>query len=112
MTREEGLKQIDEAQWMRDNYDTLHLYVTSPRDRPVDVWLSMRPVYCDRGHIQLNIDGPLQLDGADSFPRYFFSFAEADAHTRMFLKWRLWEYRTVSYAEISSRFKGEGDATF
>jgi hypothetical protein len=42
--------------------------------------LSLRPVYCDRGHIQLCIDGPLDLDACDSFPRFFFSFREADEH--------------------------------
>ena len=34
------------------------------------------------------------LDDADSFPRFFFSFREADEHTRTFLKWRLWKERT------------------
>jgi hypothetical protein len=54
----------------------------------VHAWLALRPVYCDRGQIQLGIDGPLNLDAADSFPRFFFSFKEADEHTRTFLKWR------------------------
>lgn len=59
----------------------------------VTCYLSLRPHYCDRGHIQLFIDGDLSIDGADSFPRYFFSFKEADEHTRTFLKWRLWQHR-------------------
>jgi hypothetical protein len=63
----------------------------------VHAWLALRPVYCDRGHIQLCIDGPLYLDHADSFPRYFFSFEEADAHTRTFLKWRLWKERSFPH---------------
>lgn len=71
----------------------------------VVAWLQIRPAYCDRGHIQLNIDGPLQLDSADSFPRYFFSFIEADAHTRAFLKWRLWRERTYSDGVIRSVFE-------
>jgi hypothetical protein len=59
----------------------------------VHAFLTLRPAYCDRGHIQLLIEG-IDLDGADSFPRFFFSFREADEHTRTFLKWRLWKERT------------------
>jgi hypothetical protein len=51
----------------------------------------------DRGHIQLMIQGIHDLDDADSFPRYFFSFKEADAHTRAFLKWRLWKKRAFPH---------------
>lgn len=91
--REEGLSEIDNAKWVKDEYGCLNLYVNTPESRPVHAWLSLRPSYCDRGHIQLNIDGPLSLDAADSFPRFFFSFREADEHTRVFLKWRLWKER-------------------
>lgn len=93
-TRQEGLRQIETANWVKDEYGVLNLDVRTPEGRPVRAWLSLRPVYCDRGHIQLYIDGSLGLDHADSFPRFFFSFAEADAHTRTFLKWRLWKERT------------------
>jgi hypothetical protein len=105
MNREDGIKQIEEAQWERDDYGTLHLYITHPSGRPVDAWLSMRPVYCDRGHIQLNIDGPLNLDRHDNFPRFFFSLVEADAHTRTFLKWRLWQERMTADAEMRDVFE-------
>lgn len=105
MTREDGIKQIDETQWELDEFSTMHLYVNTESDRPVDAWLTMRPPYCDRGHVMLNIDGPLELDPADRFPRYFFSFEEADRHTRNFLKWRMWKERTNSYDEIRSAFK-------
>lgn len=76
--------------------------------RRVRAWLSLRPVYCDRGHIQLNVDGDLELDAADSFPRYFFSFAEADRHARAFLRWRIWHEPSYSREEITGPFY-EGD---
>lgn len=93
MNKSEGIAQINAAQWERDEWSALNLRVSDENDRPVHAWLTLRPVYCDRGHIQLNIDGPLSLDGSDSFPRFFFSFAEADTHARLFLKWRLWKER-------------------
>jgi hypothetical protein len=93
MTPEEGAQQIDQALWERgDGYANLH--ITDAKGRPVLAWLSLRPTYCDRGHIQLQVDGIPDLDAADSFPRYFFSFEEADAHARTFLKWRIWKKRT------------------
>ena len=96
--RAEGLRQIEAAPWVRDEYGTLNLDVTTPDGAPVHAWLALRPAYCDRGHIQLCIDGPLDLDGHDGFPRFFFSFAEADRHARTFLKWRLWKERTFPHA--------------
>jgi hypothetical protein len=104
MTREEGIKQIDKAKWENDAQQCLDMLVQTSDNLWVHAWLTMRPPYCDRGHIVLNIDGPLALDTADSFPRYFFSFPEADAHTRAFLKWRLWKERTVPDAAIRSAF--------
>lgn len=97
MNKAQGIKQIDEAKWSKDEYGTLNLHVTTAKDQSVHAWLALRPVYCDRGHIELNIDGPLDLDSADSFPRFFFSFVEADVHTRLFLKWRLWEHRVYPH---------------
>jgi hypothetical protein len=105
MTEEDGVKQIDEAKWERDQFNTLFLDVNDKYGARIQAWLTMRPPYCDRGHIQLNIDGPLGLDAADRFPRHFFSFEEADAHTRMFLKWRLWKARTYSDAEVRTGFR-------
>lgn len=93
MTAAEGIKEIDEAQWTKDDFGCLNLFVHDENDEVVHCWLTMRPVYCDRGHMQLNISGNLNLDGHDSFPRFFFSFQEADQHTRTFLKWRLWKHR-------------------
>lgn len=94
MNKEEGLKLIGDAKWIKDEYDVLNLHTVDHWYRPVHCWLSLRPHYCDRGHIQLNIDSSLELDHSDSFPRFFFSFKEADEHTRMFLKWRIWKHRT------------------
>lgn len=105
MTREEGIKQIDEAQWVKDDGTCLDLFVDDRNSHLVHAWLTMRPAYCDRGHIQLSIDGALGLDDADRFPRYFFSFAEADLHVRTFLKWRLWRERVESDAAIRSAFE-------
>ena len=95
MKNKEGLKQIDDAKWSKDKYGCLNLHVTHEEGTDVHCYLSLRPNYCDRGHIQLDIDAvSLWLDGSDSFPRFFFSFKEADEHTRTFLKWRLWKHRT------------------
>jgi hypothetical protein len=43
-------------------------------------------------------DGPIDLDPADGFPRFFFSSREVDEHTRTFLKWRHWNERTFPHA--------------
>lgn len=95
MNKEEGLKQIDDAKWEKDAFGCLNLHVTHEKGTDIHCYLSLRPVYCDRGHIQFFMDGAgLFLDAADSFPRFFFSFKEADTHVREFLKWRLWKYRT------------------
>ena len=89
-SKEKGLKQIDNARWiMNSGFGCLDLRVTHEKMTDVHCSLSLRPGYCNRGHIQLIIYGNyLYLDGADCFPRYFFSFEEADKHTREFLKWR------------------------
>lgn len=98
ITRPEGLKQIDNAKWIKEKYGGLDLRVTHPKGGNVDCNLSLRQQYCDRGHIQLLINSShLYIDYADFFPRYFFSFKEADHHVRVFLKWRLWEYRTYAH---------------
>ena len=98
MTKEQGLKEIREAKWVKDKYEWFSLTVTDELDRPVVAQLSLRPEYCDRGHFQLQMDGHLHLDGADSFPRFFFSVQEADHHVRSFLRWRLWKERTYPHS--------------
>lgn len=95
INRSQGLAAIKNEEWVQDESGTLNLIVQGPSDSPrVHAWLSLRPAYCDRGHIQLNIEGISSLDRADSFPRFFFSFKEADEHTRTFLRWRLWKERS------------------
>lgn len=95
MDKEEGLREIETTRWtFSADCKTLELVVHDYLGEEVHCFLTLRPQYCDRGHIQLLIDGQLDLDSSDRFPRYFFSFLEADEHTRMFLKWRLWKERT------------------
>ena len=93
MTKEEGLKQIDDTKWSKDDHGCLNLHVTAEDGSDVHCWLHLRPVYCDRGHIGFNINSGLGIDSADSFPRWFFSVEEADTHVRTFLKWRIWKHR-------------------
>lgn len=101
---EDRINEIDTVQWQRDKHNTLNLFVTDKDGRPLHAWLTLRPPYCDRGHIQLNIDGYLALDEMDSFPRYFFTFEEADRHCRTFLKWRLWEVRGISHDALCRKW--------
>ncbi len=103
MNEEKGLKQINKAKWVRDDrFGFLDLHVTHEKGTDVHCNLSLRPFDCDRGHIRLLIDANyLYLDYADSFPRYFFSFEEADKHTREFLKWRLWKHRSHPHTLIT-----------
>lgn len=108
ITKEEGLKQIDEAKWVRDEWKVLNLIVSQENGMDAHCMLSMRPHYCDRGHIQLLIEaGGMNLDHADSFPRFFFSFEEADRHVRTFLKWRIWKERVYPHEMIVPEDKGE-----
>lgn len=88
-----SIEEIDAAKWEKDDCGCKWLRVNDAEGRPVAAWIALRPSYCDRGHIQMVVEGPLNIDGHDSFPRFFFSFAEADQHTRDFLKWRLFKHR-------------------
>src|ERR1700739_4357836 len=103
ITTEESLNQINTAPWILDEFNTLNLYIDFPttllpptpptlvgKRVRIHCFLTRRPYYCDRGHICLSIVAPLlYLNSADSFPRYFWTFHEADTHTRTFLRWRL-----------------------
>lgn len=95
--RAAGLKEIESAKWSKDDHGCLKLVVHDSLNQKVTSFLVLRPPYCDRGHIHLLMEGNLDLDHSDSFPRYFFSFAEADHHVRTFLKWRLWKERTYAH---------------
>lgn len=97
MNKEDGIAEINAAEWKEDNFKCLNLFVHTAEGYRIHCYLQLRPEYCDRGHIQLNIDGPLGLDQNDSFPRFFFTFEEADHHCRTFLKWRLWKERVYPH---------------
>ena len=88
-----GLKEINNAKWVKeDNYGIQRLTVHNKEGTAINCYLTPRPYYCDRGHIDLKVFGPLELDEQDCFPRYFFSMQEADRHARDFLRWRLWKH--------------------
>lgn len=91
--KEAGIKEIDDAEWLQDKYGHLNLLIKDPNGGIIRSYLSLRPEYCDRGHIQLGIDGLKDLDRMDSFPRFFFNTEEAKRHTKLFLKWRVWKHR-------------------
>lgn len=93
LTLEEGIKEIDDAVWVMDRYGILNLKVHDQQGKEVHCWLALRQHYCDRGHIEFNIDGNLYIDSQDSFPRYFFTTKEAQEHVKLFLKWRIWKFR-------------------
>ena len=93
MEKKEGLKQINRARWQaKENYWVLE--VNDSKGLPCIFYLEKRPSWCDRGHYTLKIDCYLNIDPADGFPRYFFSFREAAQHARSFLRWRIWKERT------------------
>lgn len=89
----DGLNEIMNALWKRDEHDSLVLTVTDLNNQPVKAYLTARQWYCDRGHFMFQIDGDLNIDEQDGFPRYFFSEPEADDHVRTFLAWRMWKKR-------------------
>jgi len=51
ITREQGLQQIQTAAWTKDEYGILNLRVQNEQGLNIHAWLSLRPIYCDRGHI-------------------------------------------------------------
>lgn len=59
------------------------------RDFNVSIALSPRPTYCDRGHWIAQVAGPLELDWADAFPRYYMDVVRAKAELHDWLLWRL-----------------------
>jgi hypothetical protein len=69
--------------WVLDEFGAWNLHM-----RSAHVWIVKRPVYCDRGHYQANVDGIVGLDGADGFPRYYMSLEVAMAEMEAWLAWR------------------------
>ena len=89
-----GLKEIEAAKWEKnEELNYWEIKVKDALDRDCRVSIEPRPRYCDRGHYMLKVDGFLDIDYADLFPRYFFSFVEASRHAKAFLKWRIWKVR-------------------
>jgi hypothetical protein len=86
-------KLIDDTRWLL--YDGCwNLKFTLPdghkfAGHEVHAFIQPRPDYCDRGHWVFNVDGPLEHDGADSFPRYFMDLERAKAEAEAYLLWRL-----------------------
>lgn len=58
-------------------------------DGNAHVWIERRPAYCDRGHFCAKVEGIPDIDGADSFPRYFMDLERAKSEMREWLAWRL-----------------------
>ncbi len=56
-------------------------------------WIQSRPIYCDRGHWEANINVPCGLDGQDGFPRYYMLLETAKQEIEDFLPWRLHKVR-------------------
>jgi hypothetical protein len=67
--------------WKRiEIHNSFQLIVPIKSDRgdgTYEIWLTPRPVYCDRGDWIIYVDAHNgDLDGADGFPRYFFGSAD------------------------------------
>lgn len=74
--------------WELDEFNCLNLRFKTLAG-PVHAWIQERPSYCDRGHFQLNIDGPFDFDGSDCFPRYYMDLTTALQEAERFLAWRI-----------------------
>jgi len=59
-------------------------------------WMMPRPLYCDRGHWQVNSELP-DIDAQDSFPRYYMSETTARNETIAWLNWRLWRISPLAH---------------
>lgn len=77
---------IEEAVWELDEYGVWNFHHNG-----VHAFIQKRPGYCDRGHYSFNVDGIPYMDGADSFPRYYMTLANAVQEATMWLNWRLYK---------------------
>lgn len=66
------------------------------------MYLTKRPSYCDRGHYQLGVDGILDIDGADMFPRYYMSLGRAVEEAESWLRWRLSKNAFVENVDLKT----------
>ncbi len=76
--------------WHVDGSGCLAIHLLTPTGERVHAWIARRPVYCDRGHWQFMVEGLHDIDGADSFPRYFVDLNAAVEEAERFLRWRIW----------------------
>jgi len=78
--------------WIPAPDDLLEAWVDTEKfenDHRMVAWITKRPAYCDRGHWQVNIALPLDLDEQDGFPRYYMTLETAKKETELFLDWRI-----------------------
>lgn len=61
----------------------------SLRIKGVEVTIEPRPTYCDRGHWYAKVFGMVDIDAADSFPRYYMNLDRGKAEMAEWLVWRL-----------------------
>ncbi len=92
-------EELNLGEWTPDEWNCLNLCFEH-EGRRFHVFIQARPSYCDRGHYSLDIDGPMDLDAADRFPRYFMSLDRAKAEAEDFLRWRLAHIRTEPMKEM------------
>jgi hypothetical protein len=55
ISRQEGLRQINDNAWQKDEYGALNQYVHAPDERLVHAFLLLRPHCCDRGQTLIGI---------------------------------------------------------
>lgn len=57
---------------------------------PMHMWISPRPHYCDRGrwlvHVESSDPIKLHIDGADGFPRYYYTVTALVTEVCSFMK--------------------------
>lgn len=86
-------KHFGKMFWEYDEYNIWNLKFKND-EFSVHAFIQQRPHYCDRGHVQLNIDmhhsnGLPVMDRQDGFPRYYMSFETAKTECELFLLWRI-----------------------
>ena len=77
-------------------WKTMELFVPDQQEVMLHAWIKRRNWYCDRGHFELEIEGPLvncwnPIDASDSFPRYYMDGEIAKREAKNFIIWRLFK---------------------
>jgi hypothetical protein len=88
--KEPNMSTLENPVWFTDKFGVENLKVPFPGRKSI-IWafISRRPVYCDRGHYQLNIEASFGLDDADRFPRYYMGLEVAKNEAIAFIQWRV-----------------------